>query len=283
MAARHAGPGTLHPLRCPSCARTFAATTEYLDLTPASGLGPPGGDGDAAKYWAGTQIFRSPLVAAVYDRGWRQGFAWAGFPGADAEFDVAMDYFRAVQGADSTLLDLSCGSGLFARRFVASQAFGGGVVVADYSETMLAQAIAGLKADGADPGTYLPLRLDAGRLPFPAASLDAVHAGAALHCWPAPALAVAEVGRVLRPGGVFVASTFLDAAAPLGALLGDGAAGALVRAAQFGGYPFGSSYRWWTEDELRALCAAAGLVDFRRWRRARFILFSARKPAGDGG
>jgi hypothetical protein len=32
---------------------------------------------------------------------------------------------------------------------------------------------------------------------------------------------MAEVARVLRPGGVFVASTFLTAVAPLGQLLGD--------------------------------------------------------------
>lgn len=25
---------------------------------------------------------RNPLVSFVYERGWRQGFAWAGFPGA---------------------------------------------------------------------------------------------------------------------------------------------------------------------------------------------------------
>lgn len=36
-------------------------------------------------------------------------------------------------------------------------------------------------------------------------------------------LQLAEISRVLRPGGVFVASTFLKAAAPLGAILGDDA------------------------------------------------------------
>lgn len=33
--------------------------------------------------------------------------------------------------------------------------------------------------------------------------------------------ALAEIARVLRPGGVFVASTFMTASAPLGALIGD--------------------------------------------------------------
>jgi SAM-dependent methyltransferase len=52
-------------------------------------------------------------------------------------------------------------------------------------------------------------RADISRLPFVSGSIDAVHAAAAIHCWPSPACAVAEISRVLRPGGVFVASTFV--------------------------------------------------------------------------
>ena len=33
--------------------------------------------------------------------------------------------------------------------------------------------------------------------------------------------ALAEISRVLAPGGVFVASTFMDAGAPLGQIIGD--------------------------------------------------------------
>jgi hypothetical protein len=93
------------------------------------------------------------------------------------------------------------------------------------------------------------LRADVGRLPFATGSVAALHAGAAIHCWPNPTAAVcldsavmlplcsftreggltlsqasrtlqvAEISRVLQPGGVFVASTFLKASAPLGQLL----------------------------------------------------------------
>jgi ubiquinone/menaquinone biosynthesis C-methylase UbiE len=59
------------------------------------------------------------------------------------------------------------------------------------------------------------VRADVGRLPFATGSLDAVHAGAAMHCWPSPSAAVAEISRVLKPGGVFAASTFLDPTAML--------------------------------------------------------------------
>nr|CAB3480896.1 unnamed protein product [Digitaria exilis]CAB3482897.1 unnamed protein product [Digitaria exilis]CAB3503953.1 unnamed protein product [Digitaria exilis] len=53
------------------------------------------------------------------------------------------------------------------------------------------------------------VRADISRLPFMNGSIDAVYAGAAIHCWPSPACAVAEISRVLRPGGVLVASTFV--------------------------------------------------------------------------
>ena len=41
---------------------------------------------------------RSPLVSFVYERGWRQGFSWGGFPGEAKEFDLAMDYLKSAYG-----------------------------------------------------------------------------------------------------------------------------------------------------------------------------------------
>ena len=125
---------------------------------------------------------------------------------------------------------------------------------------------------------YLLVRADVGRLPFRTGSLKAIHAGAALHCWPDPYAAIAEISRCLSPGGIFVASTFLSATAPLGQALGNDD---LVRPLQGLGGNVGMGdqmYKWWEEDEIRDLCAAAGLVEFQRNRRARFILFSVRKP-----
>lgn len=34
------------------------------------------------------------------------------------------------------------------------------------------------------------MRADIARLPFVSSSIDAIHAGAALHCWPSPSAAV---------------------------------------------------------------------------------------------
>lgn len=80
---------------------------------------------------------RQPLISFVYERGWRQNFASAGFPGKEKEFDMAMNYLTPVLGG--TLIDVSCGTGLFSRLFARSGKFKG-VVALDYSETMLKQA-----------------------------------------------------------------------------------------------------------------------------------------------
>lgn len=42
--------------------------------------------------------------------------------------------------------------------------------------------------------------------------------------------------------------------------------------------PSPQAYKWWQEQELRDLCDSVGLVDFRRARSNRFILFSVAKP-----
>ncbi|KAG1680345.1 hypothetical protein FOA52_015435 [Chlamydomonas sp. UWO 241] len=277
-------------LACPRCSRKFSSTDKYVDLTLTSGLQPQVYN---KAEWGGQEMFRSPAISFVYERGWRQGFSWAGFPGADKEFEIAMDYLQPAYG--ETVIDMSCGSGLFSRRFAKSGRFGG-VVAADFSESMLQQARAYFKEDGtlggATPIAFL--RADVGRLPFATGSVAAIHAGAALHCWPNPQAALAEISRVLRPGGVFVASTFLNATAPLGQLIGNDEilrplnqlgqligndeilrplnqfdpSGAVVRA----------QYKWWEEQELKDLCASVGLDRYTRERSNRFIMLCARKP-----
>ncbi len=64
-------------------------------------------------------LFTSPAVSFAYERGWRQGFAAAGFPGADREAELAMAYFEPAfvlkqdnaTGTAKTLVDMSCATG----------------------------------------------------------------------------------------------------------------------------------------------------------------------------
>ena len=58
-------------------------------------------------------LFTSPAVSYAYERGWRQGFASAGFPGPDVEASMAMDYFAPVIARTnySVVVDMSCATG----------------------------------------------------------------------------------------------------------------------------------------------------------------------------
>jgi hypothetical protein len=51
-------------------------------------------------------------VSFLYERGWRESFAQAGFPGIEKEYELAMDFFQNARG--KTVMDLSCGSGSWA-------------------------------------------------------------------------------------------------------------------------------------------------------------------------
>lgn len=115
-----------------------------------------------------------------------------------------MNFFSDVSG--NTVMDLSCGSGLMVRRLAKSNAFAK-VVAVDFSESML-QEVERRKKEENCPDFDL-VRADVANLPFTTDGVEAIHSGAALHCWPYVQDGLTEVHRVLKPGGKFFATTFL--------------------------------------------------------------------------
>ncbi|XP_062196138.1 uncharacterized methyltransferase At1g78140, chloroplastic isoform X3 [Phragmites australis] len=188
-------------LECSTCKKIYPNKQDYWDLTVAVGSTEYSESMPAA-----TEFFRTPLISFLYERGWRQNFIWGGFPGLEREFEMAKTYLKPTIGG--TIVDASCGSGLFSRLFVRSELYSL-VVALDFSENMLKQCNDFVKQENISTERLTLVRADISRLPFESGSIDAVHAGAAIHCWPSPACAVAEISRVLRPGGIFVASTFV--------------------------------------------------------------------------
>jgi ubiquinone/menaquinone biosynthesis C-methylase UbiE len=154
-------------------------------------------------------------VSVAYERGWRQGFAAAGFPGADTEAEMAMDYFAPVVAMTSpqtsVVVDMSCATGLFTRRLATSGKYGR-VLGCDYSPSMLAEARRRINADPklSNNNSLDLVRLDVGQIPMRTDSVDCLHAGAAMHCWPDLNAAASEIHRVLKPGGRYFATTFLS-------------------------------------------------------------------------
>ena len=73
---------------------------------------------------------------------------------------------------------------------------------------MLRETSRRFASEGIDTSTVTLARADIGCLPLASASIDCMHAGAALHCWPELEKALQEVGgtnlqRALRPAGAF--------------------------------------------------------------------------------
>lgn len=276
---------------CVSCARSFPTSNGVIDLCLDAGGANGAYKEPPAK--SGTKLFQNEAISSIYENGWRQSFSWAGFPGEEKETQIAMRYMDSAFGG--VLLDVSCGSGLFSRQFAKSEKFQC-VVASDFSQTMMNQTreycgkdeilkgmmeggVKGdLTGDSEDPSpSLLLLKADVGRLPFKSGSLDAVHAGAAMHCWPSPSLAVAEISRVLKPGGVFCASTFLD---PTAMFENDEAMDTLSSLFKDSGAGTGGAFnQFFSEPELRDLTTK--MCGFQGWeceRERQFIFFKVVKP-----
>jgi SAM-dependent methyltransferase len=172
--------------------------------------------------------------------GWRQNFKNAGFPGIDAEFAEVSEFFAPANGG--TVVDMSCGSGLMTRRLVTSGAYER-VLALDYSESMLRETARRIAEERVPTDALTLCRADVAALPLRPGSIDAMHAGAAMHCWPRLEEGLKQIKEALKPdGGRFFASTFLQ-----------GAYGAAMPA-QTGG---ANSFRFFTLEELEQVAPAA--------------------------
>ncbi len=101
------------------------------------------------------------------------------------------------------VLDVATGTGRLPRALLSAPGFQGRIVALDPSPRMLAQAIPFLADDLTAERVYL-LRWPAVPLPFPDACFDLVTCIEALEFMPRPRAALAEMVRVLRPGGLLV-------------------------------------------------------------------------------
>jgi ubiquinone/menaquinone biosynthesis C-methylase UbiE len=136
----------------------------------------------------------------------------------------------------SAVLDIPCGGGVALRGLRPGQAVR--YVAADISQSMLDRT----RREAAKRGVSERVELtqaDAGALPFEANTFDLVVCFTSLHCFPDPARAVKEMGRVLKPGARVTGSAFLTdsgvrfkpmiAAGRLGGLLGPSGSSADLR------------------------------------------------------
>ena len=110
---------------------------------------------------------------------------------------------KKVLNRNMTVLELACGTGLLSVRLAGNVKL---LEATDFSEEMIRQAKAKVHS--------LHLRFsvqDATNLPYAPGTFDAVVISNALHIMPGPEKALAEIRRVLKPGGLLIAPTFTAA------------------------------------------------------------------------
>lgn len=123
-------------------------------------------------------------------------------------------YTVAIAGlrTGATVLDLAGGTGDLARLFAKAVGPGGQVVLSDINHAMLAEGRDKLL----DRGVVLPVvQCDAEKLPFRDRAFDAVSIGFGLRNVTRKEAALAEMRRVLKPGGVALVLEFSRVWAPL--------------------------------------------------------------------
>jgi SAM-dependent methyltransferase len=268
-------PAVLPILQCPRCRAAAPFTDLRAPRCTTCGLEPhstvPGVldlidvavSGEPTVPTTEQRFMESELVARVYDRLWRPTFvrmlagkgAGAAVGGLSGELYIHK-HSLSLDDRPGPWLDLSCGPGAFVRALAAA-APGALVVGLDISRAML--EVAEQRTKGYTNAVLV--RGDAHSLPFVDGAFGGVNNAGALHAYDDPELVFREIRRVLRPGGIYVGSTFAEAPSLVGRIA--------ARAA---------GIRRFEPGELRAWLQRIGFADFEDVRLGGAFVFRVRRP-----
>ena len=154
-----------------------------------------------------TQLFGNSYMPWFYEKilpaFWAIGLR--GWGGIEKEALQVRDFFG---NKPKIVMDLSCGTGIITRKLAKTGLYQH-LIALDYSESMLKMLIDRIRIEETtDLLDLVIIRGDARSIPLISDSVDAIYAGAAMHCWSDPHKGVKEIYRVLRPGGKIFATTF---------------------------------------------------------------------------
>jgi ubiquinone/menaquinone biosynthesis C-methylase UbiE len=143
-------------------------------------------------------VHRFNRWAQTYDRHWMQRFIF------DRVHRTVLDLAVQEVMQPAAVLDIGCGTGRLLRS--AEPRFPGAELVGvDAAVEMVRQAEASKPADS----LIRFQEATAEELPFPAAHFDLVFSTLTFHHWHAQSQGIAEVARVMRPGGRWLLADFV--------------------------------------------------------------------------
>ena len=116
-------------------------------------------------------------------------------------YDAICERMRPGLTRDMNVLELACGSGQLSFRLAGAVRLW---EATDFSQNMIAEA----RKQPCSSRLHFSVQ-DATALPYAPDSFDAAVISNALHIMPRPELALAEIKRVLKPGGILYAPTFV--------------------------------------------------------------------------
>lgn len=231
---------------------TAADVDGYLDV-----LGP-----DRVRQTTAQKMMGSDVLPRIYERFWRP-VVFFGFTMRDQRAEARQKReLLAIQPGD-TVLDIACGPGNTTRQLSKEVGAQGLLIGVDSAATMLAQAV----AESDDTIGYV--RADAADLPFADATMDAVACYGALYLMDHPFAALAEMVRVLKPGGrLAVLTTCARGPEPVRRIAVAASKHAVLRL--------------FDRDEVTDALAELGMVDVRRFVTAASQVVAARSDASPG-
>jgi ubiquinone/menaquinone biosynthesis C-methylase UbiE len=165
--------------------------------------------------------------------------------------------------AGSRILDIPCGGGLAFRGLAPDTPVR--YVAADVSPFMLNRAQAEAARRGLAGIDFVPANVD--RIPFEDAAFDLCLSYNGLHCFPDPEQAVAEMVRVLSPGGQLRGTAIVNGAGRVSAAC----ISIFQRANQFASVGKAEDVERWL--------TAAGIAEPHLRRRGAYLAFAGKKAA----
>lgn len=131
---------------------------------------------------------------------------WMFIRSAGKAYDGIAERISSYIKKDSKVLELACGTGEFTLRLAGKCE---SWLATDFSENMLKEAEVAYEKQRINIEGLIFEQQDATNLPYENESFDAVMIANALHIMPEPERALAQIRRVLKPGGLLFAPTFM--------------------------------------------------------------------------